>query len=122
MLSSDAKCYGSLVRKSEKRVSSYRGLNYSKYMRQIQGKSGLLRVSKEFGLLRVLVIGVQMYNLLLFIKGIFKPELREEMYCHLCNQTWGNTSDTSNERGWLLFALFLCCFAPSTRLYKPLLK
>lgn len=67
MLSSDAKCYGSLVRKSENRVSSYRGLNYSKYMRQIKGKSGLLRVSKEFGLLRVLVIGVQMYNLLLFI-------------------------------------------------------
>ena len=67
MLSSDAKCYGPLVRKSENRVSSYRGLNYSKYMRQIQGKSGLLRVSKEFGLLRVLVIGVQMYNLLLFI-------------------------------------------------------
>ncbi|XP_078347643.1 unconventional myosin-XV-like isoform X3 [Oculina patagonica] len=54
--------------------------------------------------------------------GIFKPELREEMYCHLCNQTWGNLSDTSNKRGWLLLALFLCCFAPSSRLYKHLLK
>ncbi|KAJ7340291.1 TRAFAC class myosin-kinesin ATPase super [Desmophyllum pertusum] len=54
--------------------------------------------------------------------GIFKPELREEMYCHLCNQTWGNYSDASNERGWLLLALFLCCFAPSSRLYKHLLK
>lgn len=54
--------------------------------------------------------------------GIFRPELREEMYCHVCNQTWGNHSDVSNEKGWLLLALFLCCFSPSARLYKHLLK
>ena len=59
---------------------------------------------------------------LLSCQGIFKSELREEMYCHLCNQTWGNQSDVSIEHGWLLLALFLCCFAPSSRLYKHLLK
>lgn len=54
--------------------------------------------------------------------GIFRAELRDEMYSHVCNQTWGNHSDASNERGWLLLALFLCCFAPSARLYNHILK
>ena len=38
---------------SSYRGLSYRGLNYSKYMRQIQGKLVLLRVSGEFELPRV---------------------------------------------------------------------
>ena len=46
---------------SSYRGLSYRGLNYSKYMRQIQGKLVLLRVSGEFELPRVRVIGVQLY-------------------------------------------------------------
>ena len=55
-------------------------------------------------------------------QGIANPDMREEIYCQLCNQTWGNTVDSNNERGWLLMALCLGCFVPSARLHHHLLK
>ena len=44
-----------------KTTSSYRGSNYSKCMTEIQGKSILVRVSARFELVRVRVIGSQLY-------------------------------------------------------------
>ena len=41
--------------------SSYRGNNYSKYLKKIQGKSISVRVSARFELARVRVIGSRLY-------------------------------------------------------------
>ena len=45
--------------------SNYRGLNYSEFMTEIQGKSILVRVSARFELARVRVIGSQLHLLLI---------------------------------------------------------
>ncbi|KAL0278610.1 UNVERIFIED_CONTAM: hypothetical protein PYX00_000382 [Menopon gallinae] len=55
-------------------------------------------------------------------KGLSNEKLRDEILCQLCNQTWNNTNDANNERGWLLMANCLSVFPPSGVLYKYLLK
>ena len=55
-------------------------------------------------------------------KGLSNPDLRDEILCQLCNQTWKNDNAANNERGWQLLASCLSAFPPSARLYKYLLK
>lgn len=54
-------------------------------------------------------------------QAIYNPELRDEIYCQLCNQTWLNPNEVNAERGWLLMTICLSCFPPSDRLYPYLL-
>lgn len=55
-------------------------------------------------------------------KGLATAELRDEILAQLANQVWRNPSAHNAERGWLLLALCLSGFAPSSRLDKSLLK
>ncbi|EDQ87051.1 uncharacterized protein MONBRDRAFT_27813 [Monosiga brevicollis MX1] len=55
------------------------------------------------------------------MRGVLDTELRDEIYCQICNQTWLNPNDINAERGWQLMALCLGCFPPSAELYKFLL-
>ena len=55
-------------------------------------------------------------------KGLSNQNLRDEIYCQLCNQTWLNKNDANAERGWLLMAHCLSSFPPSPVLAKYLLK
>ncbi|XP_069916157.1 unconventional myosin-XV [Oryctolagus cuniculus] len=55
-------------------------------------------------------------------KGLAAPALRDEILAQLANQVWRNPNAHNAERGWLLLALCLGGFAPSSRLDKSLLK
>ena len=55
-------------------------------------------------------------------KGIVRQELRDEIYCQICNQTWRNDDPNAVARCWLLMSGCLSAFPPSTTLYKYLLK
>ncbi|XP_007939649.1 unconventional myosin-XV [Orycteropus afer afer] len=55
-------------------------------------------------------------------KGLAVPELRDEILAQLANQVWHNVNAYNAERGWLLLAICLSGFAPSSRLNKYLLK
>lgn len=55
-------------------------------------------------------------------KGLAVPELRDEILAQLANQVWHNPSAHNADRGWLLLAVCLSGFAPSSRLNKYLLK
>lgn len=55
-------------------------------------------------------------------RGLSCEAMRDEILCQLCNQTWKNEHEANNERGWMLMANCLSCFAPSSHLYKYLLK
>ncbi|XP_065659386.1 unconventional myosin-XV isoform X6 [Hydra vulgaris] len=67
--------------------------------------------------LRQIVLGNYIVN-----KGIRQPELRDEIYSQLVLQTQNNPSEQSLYRGWYLIGLCLCCFPPSSRMNKYLLK
>ena len=54
-------------------------------------------------------------------QAISNVELRDELYCQLCNQTWLNPNEVNSERGWLLLAMVLGCVPPSDKLYPYLL-
>ncbi|XP_043567559.1 unconventional myosin-XV [Chiloscyllium plagiosum] len=54
--------------------------------------------------------------------GLANPNLRDEILAQLANQVWRNANEKNAERGWLLFATCLSCFAPSSRMDKYLLK
>lgn len=55
-------------------------------------------------------------------KGIVNEQLRDEIYCQICNQTWRNDDSQAVARCWLLMANCLSAFPPSPVLYKYLLK
>ncbi|XP_067912868.1 unconventional myosin-XV [Heterodontus francisci] len=54
--------------------------------------------------------------------GLASPSLRDEILAQLANQVWRNANDKNAERGWLLLATCLSCFAPSSKMDKYLLK
>ncbi|XP_041062874.1 unconventional myosin-XV [Carcharodon carcharias] len=54
--------------------------------------------------------------------GLASPSLRDEILAQLANQVWRNANDKNAERGWLLLASCLSCFAPSSKMDKYLLK
>lgn len=55
-------------------------------------------------------------------KGVVRQELRDEIYCQICNQTWRNDDPNAVARCWLLMSGCLSAFPPSNSLYKYLLK
>nr|XP_014344251.1 PREDICTED: unconventional myosin-XV [Latimeria chalumnae] len=55
-------------------------------------------------------------------KGLSSTGLRDEILAQVANQVWRNTNNTNAERGWLLLAMCLSVFAPSTKMDKFLLK
>ncbi len=55
-------------------------------------------------------------------KGIVREQLRDEIYCQICNQTWRNEDPQAVARCWNLMANCLSAFPPSPVLYKYLLK
>ncbi|OTF76096.1 hypothetical protein BLA29_008958, partial [Euroglyphus maynei] len=48
--------------------------------------------------------------------------LRDEILCQLCNQTWQNDNVDACDRAWTLMIHCLSSFSPSSLLYKYLLK
>ncbi|XP_072168442.1 unconventional myosin-XV-like [Diadema setosum] len=55
-------------------------------------------------------------------KGLNNPNIRDEIYCQVCNQTWNNSSNSIQERAWLLLSNIMAAFPPSPKLYNYLLK
>ncbi|KAL3238864.1 hypothetical protein MRX96_021885 [Rhipicephalus microplus] len=55
-------------------------------------------------------------------RALQERPMRDELLCQLSNQTWQNDNEANRQRGWLLMANCLGCFAPSPLLYKYLLK
>ncbi|XP_071159111.1 myosin-VIIa-like isoform X2 [Mytilus edulis] len=54
--------------------------------------------------------------------GIYRPEIRDELYCQVCRQLTNNPSRNSTVRGWVLLSLFAGSFAPSERLAPSFLQ
>eukprot|EP00118_Oscarella_pearsei_P021084 m.234434 g.234434 ORF g.234434 m.234434 type:complete len:2256 (+) comp40110_c0_seq18:209-6976(+) len=48
--------------------------------------------------------------------GILYPNLRDEIFCIIYKQIYGNPNQSSKALGWILLCLCLCCFFPSKRL------
>ncbi|KAH9517053.1 hypothetical protein DERF_007753 [Dermatophagoides farinae] len=55
-------------------------------------------------------------------KGLANLNLRDEILCQLCNQTWQNDNVDACDRAWTLMIHCLSSFSPSALLYKYLLK
>ncbi|KAM8825452.1 unconventional myosin-XV-like isoform 1-T1 [Synchiropus picturatus] len=55
-------------------------------------------------------------------RGLMSPGLRDEILAQVVNQVWRNVNADNAERGWLLLLACVCCFAPSAKLDKYLLK
>lgn len=55
-------------------------------------------------------------------KGLANLNIRDEILCQLCNQTWKNDDEESCDRAWTLMIHCLSSFSPSPLLYKYLLK
>ena len=47
--------------------------------------------------------------------GIYRPEIRDELYCQVCRQLTNNPSRNSTVRGWVLLNLFAGSFAPTEK-------
>uniref|UniRef100_UPI00398E9BF8 unconventional myosin-XV-like isoform X2 n=1 Tax=Pristiophorus japonicus TaxID=55135 RepID=UPI00398E9BF8 len=54
--------------------------------------------------------------------GLANSSLRDEIFAQIANQVWRNVNEKNAERGWLLLATCLSCFAPSSKMDKYLLK
>ncbi|XP_059156810.1 unconventional myosin-XV-like isoform X1 [Physella acuta] len=54
--------------------------------------------------------------------GLKYEGLRDEILCQLANQTWKNQNLERLEKAWKLLANCLCCFNPSSNLFKYFLK
>ncbi|XP_052784094.1 myosin-VIIa-like isoform X2 [Mya arenaria] len=52
--------------------------------------------------------------------GIFKADLRDEIYCQLCKQLTNNPSRNSTIRGWVMLYIFAGSFLPSEK-FAPVL-
>ncbi|KAJ7992012.1 hypothetical protein DPEC_G00274170 [Dallia pectoralis] len=55
-------------------------------------------------------------------RGLAIQDLQDEILSQLANQVWRNPNHDNAERGWLLLLGCVCCFSPSDRLHKHLLK
>ncbi|XP_076739676.1 unconventional myosin-XV [Maylandia zebra] len=55
-------------------------------------------------------------------RGLSSPGLRDEILAQVVNQVWRNINSENAERGWLLLLACVCCFAPSAKMDKYLLK
>jgi len=69
-----------------------------------------------------IVIVYYLYDILVSVQGLQHEGLRDEIFCQLANQTWGNQKLGPAERVWQLMAHCLSAFQPSPSLYKYLLK
>ncbi|KAK3095404.1 hypothetical protein FSP39_014238 [Pinctada imbricata] len=47
--------------------------------------------------------------------GIYRPEIRDELYCQVCKQLTNNPSRNSTVRGWVLLLMFAGSFSPTER-------
>ncbi|KAL3846912.1 hypothetical protein ACJMK2_017860 [Sinanodonta woodiana] len=47
--------------------------------------------------------------------GIYRTDLRDELYCQVCKQLTNNPSKNSTVRGWVLLQMFAGSFVPSAR-------
>ncbi|XP_022288159.2 myosin-VIIa-like [Crassostrea virginica] len=50
--------------------------------------------------------------------GIYKPELRDEIFCQVCKQLTNNPSRNSSVRGWVLLHLLAGCFTPTEKFFS----
>ncbi|XP_028311141.1 unconventional myosin-XV isoform X2 [Gouania willdenowi] len=55
-------------------------------------------------------------------RGLSSPALRDEIFAQVVNQVWRNINAENADRGWLLLLACVCCFGPSSKMNKYLLK
>ena len=56
------------------------------------------------------------------LQGLSNRNLRDEIYCQVCNQTWNNPNNAMQARAWLLLSNIMAAFPPSPNLYNYMLK
>ncbi|XP_032227086.2 unconventional myosin-XV isoform X2 [Nematostella vectensis] len=99
--------------------SSFLKLNYSDAMESVTIFKLVMRFMEDETLDRATEFIIGNY---IIQRGLLNPEVRDEIYCQLCNQVWGNPKESSNEKAWLLMALCMSSFMPSSTLFPHLLK
>uniref|UniRef100_A0AAZ1XU22 Myosin XVAa n=1 Tax=Oreochromis aureus TaxID=47969 RepID=A0AAZ1XU22_OREAU len=106
-------------------------INNYPFFRYVQIYFRLLQLSPGFCFLQVLrfmgdphLNGAQenMFGNYIVQRGLSSPGLRDEILAQVVNQVWRNINSENAERGWLLLLACVCCFAPSAKMDKYLLK
>uniref|UniRef100_I3KF02 Myosin XVA n=1 Tax=Oreochromis niloticus TaxID=8128 RepID=I3KF02_ORENI len=106
-------------------------INNYPFFRYVQIHFRLLQLSPGFCFLQVLrfmgdphLNGAQenMFGNYIVQRGLSSPGLRDEILAQVVNQVWRNINSENAERGWLLLLACVCCFAPSAKMDKYLLK